>query len=216
MIAMMNLLTFKGARMRILFTIGLFLSFSYVSADIGQLSKDLNAIAIENEANTRSIEDARIKAADEKILLEAKIKELETAKANATKAAEKKVDSDSLNSVLLVGPIGKCKVSAGEHEREYVITNGDVTIRFIFAPFDSTMTPLAQRIKMEDGLHVIEIAQKKFTPERIDNTGEMSAVIRFEPESLKVIHATFRGQRLNDKYWGNSSSYATHQLTCIL
>lgn len=202
--------------MRILMTVGLFLSFSSVFADIGEVAKDLNAIAIENEAATRSIEDARIKAADEKTLLESKIKELEAAKAKATKPVERKVDSDTLNSILLNGPIGKCNIKLGEHEREYIISNGDKTIRFIFAPFDSSLTPVAQQVKTEDGFHAIEISQKKFTPERIENPGEMNAVIRFDSESLKVSHATFRGQKINDKLMGYSSSYATFQLTCIL
>lgn len=203
--------------MRILMTVGLFLSFTTSYADIGEVAKQLNAIVIENEASTRPIEDARIKAADEKVLLEAKIKELEAQKAKATKAVELKVDSDTLNSILLAGPIGQCTIKPGEHEREYIVTGSDkTTIRFVFAPFDSQLTPVAQHIKSEDGFSAIEILQKKFTPERIDNPGEMNAMIRFESDTLRVKHATFRGQKINDKWGGYSSSYATYQLTCIL
>lgn len=202
--------------MRILVTVGLFLSISPVFADLTDVAKQLNTIAIENEAAARPLEDERIKAADEKTLLEARIKELEAQKAKTIKPVETKVDSSTLDSILLKGPLGRCKIKQGDHEREYIITNGDKTIRMIFAPFDSPLTPVAQHVKADDGLSVIEISQNKFTPERLENPGEMSGVIRFEPDSLRVIHATFRGQKLFDKWGGYSSSYASYQLSCVL
>lgn len=206
--------------MSILMTVGLFLSLSFAQADMTTITQELNKIRIENEAATRPLEDERIKLDDEKTLLEARMKEIEDAKNKAQKPVETKIDSETLNSILLNSPMGKCKIRAGTSEREYIISNDNYTLRMIFAPFDSSNTPVAHPVKAEmDGLlnvNIIEVEQKKFTPERVENPGEMSATIRFEPETLRVIHATFRGQKLNDQMLGWSSSYAVYQLSCVL
>ncbi len=202
--------------MRILMTVGLFLSVSNASADLAETAKALQTIVIENEANTRPLEDERLKIADEKTLIEARLRDIEIAKQSAQKPVETKVDTAVLNSVLLNGRIGKCKIKQGDMEREYVISNGEHTIRFVFAPFDHALTPVAQLVKTDEGLHAMEILQKKYKFENADHPGEMNATLRFEPETLKVTHATFRGQKLHDQFAGWKSSFAPYQLTCIL
>lgn len=202
--------------MRILVTVSLFLSFTAASAELADVAKQLHTIAVENEAATRPLEEERLKVSDEKTLMEARLREIEISKQSLQKPLETKVNTETLNSIMLTSPMAKCRIKAGELEREFIISNGEHTIRFIFAPFDHPLTPMAQLVKTDEGLHAMEISQKKYRTENNDRPGDMNATIRFEPDTLKVVHATFRGQKLHDQFAGWKSSYAPYQLTCVL
>lgn len=216
MFAKSNTADTRGRSLRILVTVSLFLSFTTAFAELSDVAKHLQTIVIENEAATRPLEEERLKVSDEQTLLEARLRDIENAKKEVQKPVELKVDTTTLNTVLLKNHIGRCRIRAGTLEREYIISNSDHSIRFVFAPFDHPLTPLAHLVKTDEGFHVMEIVQNKFKLENVDHPGDMSATLRFDPETLKVIHATFRGQKLQDQLMGFKSSYSPYQLTCIL
>jgi hypothetical protein len=207
--------TLKLRNWTVFVLLGLFSPLTSI-ADIQDVSRALHSIRIEREEALRPVEDDLIRLNDEKTILEAKLKELEAAKAMAAKKIESQVTTETLDSILLGGKLGTCKVERGELEREYIITDNGVSIRFIYAPFDGKFPPVAQLVKTEDGLHAVEIEQKGFNPAKPTELGEMKSTLRFDPETLKPVHAVFRGEKVNDQMFGYKSSHALFHISCVL
>lgn len=202
--------------MTIFFIVGLFLSFLPAHADIEDISRSLHGQRVEKEAEARPIDDEILRLKDEKTILESKLKQAEQAKEKVMQVVETKVSTETLDSILLSGKLGKCTIVKGKMEREYVITYRDDTMRVVFAPFDSLQTPMAHLSKTDDGFHAVEIIQKPFNPEKPQESGDMSATIRFAPEPLIPTFVIFRGQKINDQMFGHGSSYSPYAMTCVL
>ncbi len=116
--------------------------------------------------------------------------------------------------------MGRCKFLPGDYAGELILQKEKIKIRFAFLPKDSLFAPLISVLKNEFNEEVFQIEQPAYDPLAIQHKGEMQAIIRFKirPQNNspgEIIHAYFKGQRLNDQWFGKSSLALT-DLTCVL
>jgi hypothetical protein len=116
---------------------------------------------------------------------------------------------------------GRCKIAKGEYLGEYIIQKDKIKIRFAFLPKDSLLAPKLSLSKGEQNEEIFQIEQPGYDPNAVNLKGDIQAIIRFRMKTEnnkigEVIHAVFMGQRLNDEWFGQSSSYKLTNMTCVL
>lgn len=191
--------------------------------DVQALTHQLNLQRLEVEQKHEANLNKKAANTDERRVLEARLKEIDQENTTIARSAEQalqaiqiQVTSALLEKVMLqADQFGSCKVRKGAEADEYIIERKGETIRFQFAVDSLKRKPVARQIKQRE-LHLTEIEQPSYSPRNHEAEGEMNGKLRFEPETFKVIHAVFRGERINDKAMGWGSSYDVHNLSCVL
>ena len=196
--------------------------FSYAD-DFQQVTTDLHRQSVEAQqqidplvqeaanlerqnAEARAEQDRRAEKAKELLVKTEKLKgDIKT-----------KLTARSLEEILNVKTIGRCKVSLGSEPNEFHFTQDGISIRVIFAGESSPKQPFAT-LQTINGIQYYKIIQTDFDPTNPNNTaGPMRADIRLD-EQKKIVHAVFRGETINDRGFlmFSGSSLAPRGMTCI-
>jgi hypothetical protein len=127
-----------------------------------------------------------------------------------------KLSPRSLEEVLNVGTVGRCRVSLGSEPNEFHFTQEGISIRVIFANEQSPRPPFAT-LQTINGTEYYKIVQTDFDPANpTSTTGPMRADVRLD-EQKRIVHAVFRGETIKDRgpfgFFG--SSLAPRGMTCI-
>lgn len=213
--------------MYFLFSMFLFLSTSKAFADIEGISEALNQIQKKNISAVNSHE-SEITALNSQILSlqnQLRAAQLKLMNLNQTEGPEQvpliiKVTSEQIHKLLVNSNFGYCKISQGKLKNEYIITENKtkIKIRFFFN-FENPELATTAELKLT-GLNndesVIEIEQKMFKPNYIEPQSGMQALIRYSTNSLKLTHATFRGQKIYRYPFGVRIVYTPEQVSCLL
>ena len=209
--------------MKTLLTCFLFLSLHSANADISDLSQKLDEIDQENSTQVQQINVEAEILTEEKIEIETQlsdisgqIEDLEKEKTEIMKPLEIALTYEKLDELLSnYKKIGACELKPGLTPGEYHISDGKKIIRTFFAPLESEFKPIVKMVKKDEAKY-FELIQPQFTPDKIEPKSKMESLLRFDEINHIVIHATFRGQLLQDEWFGYGSSYKAHQLTCLL
>lgn len=100
---------------------------------------------------------------------------------------------------------GVCQVEASAVPYEYFIKKEDVEIKFSLQEVSSDVIgTIALKSVGLNGRSVLEVELNPQFPNG-NEAQRTSAVVRLDPESLEVIHATFTGRKVNDRFLGRDS-----------
>ena len=127
-----------------------------------------------------------------------------------------KLPAMSLEEILNVGTVGRCRISMGSEPNEFHLTQEGISIRVIFAGEQSPRQPFAT-LQTINGTEYYKIVQMDFDPANPTSTsGPMRADVRLD-EQKRIVHAVFRGETIKDRgpfgFFG--SSLAPRGMTCI-
>ncbi len=127
-----------------------------------------------------------------------------------------KLPARSLEEILNVGTVGRCKISLGSEPNEFHLTQEGISIRVIFASEQSPRQTFAT-LQTINGTEYYKIVQMDFDPSNPTSTsGPMRADVRLD-EQKRIVHAVFRGETIKDRgpfgFFG--SSLAPRGMTCI-
>lgn len=185
------------------------------NAEIAALNDQLNRMMQEKSDHKAKLETEKLSVADQVLKLNQRAIEIEE--------ELQKIQTDvSLDfrlvdlKDLMIKPLGQCEVITDSSPFTYFIKKGDVQIRFSFQ--DVVGESIGKISRKNVGLPetpVLEITLEPQYPPGHEAT-RTSAVIRLNPETMQVVHATFTGFKVNDKLMGYASSKSLHQLVCEL
>ncbi len=157
-------------------------------------------------AESRAEQDRRAERARELLIRTERLRaEIKTA-----------VSARTLEELLNVGTIGRCRVSLGSEHNEYHFAQDGISIRVIFADESIAKRPIAT-LHRANGVDYYKIFQSDFDPANVNSaTGPMRADIRLDGQK-RIVHAVFRGETIKDRgpfgFFG--SSLAPRGMTCI-
>lgn len=209
--------------MKTLLTCLLFLSLNAANADISDLTQKLDAIDQDNNTQVEQLNVETEILAEEKQEVETQLAEISTEldriekeKTQLVQPLEVVLTYESLDELLSnYKKIGPCDIQPGPTPGEYHIKDDKKTIRTFFADSESEFKPIIKMVKNEENKY-FELYQPQFTPKNITPKSSMESLLRIDEVNHSVIHATFRGQLINDEWFGYSSSHKPYQLTCLL
>ncbi len=110
---------------------------------------------------------------------------------------------------------GVCQVQASAVPYEFFIKKGDVEIQFSFQEVsEDVIGSIALKSVGLNNRSVLEVQLQPVYPSGHQAT-RTAAVVRLDPESMEVVHATFTGRRVNDRFLGRDSM-DLEQVVCEL
>lgn len=175
----------------------------------------------ETQENLNRLNEEKKYLIDKLVDLNKQYDEIEKTQTKATEMTPVSIDMPEITDFLKRKKMGRCKFSVGEYKNEYIIQKDKVKIRFAFLSADSILNPKISLVRGDRGQELLQIEQPGYDPDAINLKGEIHAIIRFtlnqrngKPD--RIVHAVFMGQRIYDKWFGQSSSYALTNITCVL
>lgn len=112
--------------------------------------------------------------------------------------------------------MGRCDIQQGRLENEYRIAHKNEQIRIVF-PDEILVEKGTMRLRPFNlGRSEVIQVEVEALVEEVSPAETFKAVLRLNPADLRVIQATFIGQRINDGIAGMYSSYNRFQITCDL
>ncbi len=215
----------KTVKTLILSHITLLLSFSSLTqaSSLDEILKERSELARQAEQNSDSLKHLN---EEKKILIE-KLMEVNRQHEEILDSLEQKkelspvsISAQEIAQYIEGKRMGRCKLTHGEYAGEYIIKKDDIKIRFAFLPKRSSLAPTLSLVKGELNENLWQIEQTGYNPDKPTQKGDVQSTIRlrvgdenFAPGD--IVHAVFMGQRLNDKWFGQSS-YSLTNVTCAV
>lgn len=108
-----------------------------------------------------------------------------------------------------------CEIEATETPFEYLIKKGETQI--VFPLQDAVNEVIGTISKKRVGLNSTVVIEVQIKPEwSTPENSRVEALVRLNPETLEVVHATFTGLKVNDQWYGMRSSHDLAQIVCEL
>ncbi len=199
-----------------------FNAFAQTSA-MNDVLKERSDLMLESEQNSESLKTLN----EEKRLL---IDKLVDVNKRYDEISKEQVKKNKLTPVAIsiveirkfIGnkTMGRCRITQGEYAGEYIIQKDKVKIRFAFLPANSVLAPKLSVVRGDQNDDVFQIEQPAYDPSAPNLNGDMHAIMRFNitgnNTAGEFTHAFFSGQRIHDKWFGQSSSLTSTPITCVM
>lgn len=191
--------------------------------DFQQIAKDLQRQSVEVQQQidplvqeAAVLERQNAEALAEQARRAEKAKELLVKTEKLKGDIKTKVNFQTLQEILDVSSINRCRISQGSEPNEIHITQEGISIRVLFAPESSPRQPFAT-FHTVNGVDYYKILQPDYDPANPSSTtGPMFADIRLDGQK-RIVHAIFRGQMIKDRglFGLLGSSLIPRGMTCI-